>query len=321
MNPQSQLYTRAQIATLTGIDTSTLNYWNREDLLIPAEGGTGKGSHRRFDWVQVNIAAILGELRAFRLNISSLRSLAALLQSAAQLGAKRELHPSNYVTAARLATQLSLFRAGTPVPIKLRGPYDKPPAGLRGNAYGDWLAASRPAESEDEVVNKVLCNCEHDSHEAILAIAERLGPGKEDLANLYGDLVYDILAPGYAGSYSWLLALNPDESWRVAFGQDGSFFGGINDQNPEDFGTAIFIPVSGAFQRVWGLKSPAYYRRQREAGRIQLCLARAGIEAEVRLGETEDDDFDIHAPGVDPAAIAAALGTGFEQVEAAGAAS
>lgn len=311
MNPQSQLYTRAQIAALTGVDPSSLNYWSREGLLIPSEGGAGKGSHRRFDWVQVNIAAVLGELRGFRLNISSLRSLADLLQSAARLGADRELHPGNYPYAARLASALASYREGLPFMLPLHHPLEERPANLRGRDIADWISAKRPAASEQEITSEILNHCDEDPKEAIAAVAGRLGPGKEYLAEMHGHLVYDVLVPGYAGSYSWLLALNPDDSWRVAFGEDGSFFGNIYGEKAEDFGAAIFVPVSGVIRRMWDLKSPEVFRRERDAARIKARLAAAGIAAEVSLGETEDDDFHISAPEADMAAIAAVLGDAF----------
>jgi DNA-binding transcriptional MerR regulator len=79
MRPDKLRFTRQQIAELTGVDDSTLNYWMREGLLRPEEGGGGRGQHRRFTYLEVNLAAVLGELRKFGTNIDSLRDMARYL--------------------------------------------------------------------------------------------------------------------------------------------------------------------------------------------------------------------------------------------------
>jgi DNA-binding transcriptional MerR regulator len=81
MNPAKMLFVRQQIADLTGVDNSTLNYWTRENILRPAEGGGGKGQHRRFPYWEVNLAAILNEVRQFGANIAALRALADVMHN------------------------------------------------------------------------------------------------------------------------------------------------------------------------------------------------------------------------------------------------
>ncbi|MEI5685457.1 helix-turn-helix domain-containing protein [Sphingomonas kyungheensis] len=70
------LYSRQQVARLTGIDDSTLNYWMREGVLLPAEGGTGRGQHRRFAYHQVNLALLLDQLRGFGVSLPAIKRLA-----------------------------------------------------------------------------------------------------------------------------------------------------------------------------------------------------------------------------------------------------
>lgn len=72
----SRLYTRQELAAVTGIDDTTLNYWMRENLICAAEGGAGRGSHRRFPFHQVNLAAILFQLKDFGIGLASLRQIA-----------------------------------------------------------------------------------------------------------------------------------------------------------------------------------------------------------------------------------------------------
>ncbi len=82
MDPRAQLYSRQQIVTLTGVDDSTINYWTREDVLRATSGGGGKGQHRRFPFAEVNMAALLGELKKFGGTISELRKLASRFHDA-----------------------------------------------------------------------------------------------------------------------------------------------------------------------------------------------------------------------------------------------
>lgn len=70
------LFTRQQIGDLTGIDNSTLNYWMREGVLRPTEGGEGRGSHRQFQFTEINIAGILNEIRQFGVGLPALKGLA-----------------------------------------------------------------------------------------------------------------------------------------------------------------------------------------------------------------------------------------------------
>jgi DNA-binding transcriptional MerR regulator len=72
----ASLYSRQQVARLTGIDDSTLNYWMREGVLLPAEGGSGRGQHRRFAYHQVNLALLLDQLRGFGVSLPAIKRLA-----------------------------------------------------------------------------------------------------------------------------------------------------------------------------------------------------------------------------------------------------
>lgn len=295
MDTASDLFTRRQLGSLAGLDDTTLNYWSREGLLIPTDGGKGRGSHRKFDFVQVNIAAILGQMRFFGLNIGVLRSFAEVLQEAAELGAARELHPGNYRDAARLATELHRFRAGKEVMVSKYWHDADPPPGVSRADYSEWLLAKRPAGSEAEVIRETI-SIDHDSLETVLAVAEAIGPGRETVAHIYGDLVYDVLVPGYAGAYSWLLGFDAQQKWRIEFGSEGAkFFDRIDSTSPEEFGPGIFLPVSGIIRKTWRLKTPTEYSRERTAERLRLRLAEAGITATVAPDESRKADFTIDA--------------------------
>jgi DNA-binding transcriptional MerR regulator len=308
MHPATALFSRQQLGSLAGLDDTTLNYWSREGLLIPSAGGLGRGSHRKFDFVQVNIAAVLGQLRRFGLSIALMRSLAELLQSAARLGASRELHPGNYSTAARLADKLSQFRSGVPVLVRAHDHAEEPPLDLKGRALSDWWTERRPATTDADVIKDILgSRDDYDPLDAIIAMAEKIGPGRSTEARIYADLVFDVLAPGYSDAYSWLLGVDTDASWRIEFGSEGKFFEAINGPSPEDFGPGIFLPVSGIIRKVWVLKTPLEHRRGREAEHLKKQLADLGIEATITINENPEEGFNIDAPDAEGSVLDIAL--------------
>jgi DNA-binding transcriptional MerR regulator len=311
--PADESFTRQQVADLVGVSDDLLAYWLKQGLLVPMSGGAGKGRHRRFDFVQVNIAAVYGQLRKFGVNIAALRSLSHLLQSAAEIGRSCKLHPGNYRSAAILATRLKEFRAGIPVMVLVHSAEEMPPKHLNRHDYIDWIMAKRPATSENEVINLVLGpRDDYNSHAELIAAADLIGPHKEAEAKLFGELVFDVAAPGYADNYSWLISLNPDAPCQIESGYDGAkFFEAINSISPDEFGSAIFVPVAGVFRKMWGLPSYAEYRRKRDEDYVTEKLAKAGIKATVR--STDDGTFDIDHPGSDLADVRAALrGSRFE---------
>lgn len=253
MNPLADLFIRSEITALTGVDDSTLNYWMREGVLAWSSGGTTRGSRRRFDFRQVNIAAALGAMGGLRPSIGPLRSLGALLQSAVRLGDAGTLHPSNYLEAARLATALADFHAGIDVPVRLNRIGSRPPEGMTGARLSEWYEARRPAVSSEEVRAHILTvEPDHDSRERIVEVAQRIQPHSEDLARIYATLTYDVLAPGYACRHNWLLTLGTDASWQVTIIQDGETF---SADRADAAAPAIFLPVQAIIQRVWGIKS------------------------------------------------------------------
>lgn len=313
-SPADQLYTRQQVANLVGVTDDVMAYWLKQGLLVPTTGGEGRGDHRRFDFVQVNIAAIFAQLRDFGSNIAALRSLADTLQASARLGADHRLHPSNYSTAAALADKLHQFRNGEPVLIPAHGDDERPPSGLSWRERADWSQEQRDAANEQEVIGHILSRpADYDSNSSIIDAAESMGPNRLTEAQAYAYLVYQVLCPGYTDTFSWLLSIRPDKPCQIEFGDDANFFGAINSGSPEDFGTAIFLPISGIIRKLWGLKPYKEYLRERDEAYIKTKVSEAGVETALSLLIGEDGAFRIEAPAEDMKGIAAALkGTRFE---------
>jgi DNA-binding transcriptional MerR regulator len=83
---KEKLYSRQEIDVMTGAGDGRLSFWLKQGLLVPASGGEGKGSHRRFERAQVKIAAFLNAASDAGLSITALRPLAAILQEAILVG-------------------------------------------------------------------------------------------------------------------------------------------------------------------------------------------------------------------------------------------
>lgn len=298
MDPTRSLYTRQQMSQLTGLEDALLNYWSREGLLIPTQGGAGRGSHRKFDFLQVNIAAIMGQMRRFGLNIGVMRSFAQILQEAAGIGQLVRLHPSDYSAAATLANRLHRFRSGESVMIFKHRRGEAAPPDFRGETLSDWICAKRAANSEKEILADIVDRSSLDSPTAdIVAAAEAMGPGKDIAAQIYAELIYDLVDPGFSGSYSWLIGFDGDESWRIEFAPDGgSFFNAGSNTDPEAFGPGIFLPVSGIIRSVWKLKRPLQYIWEGRQKDLEAALAQAGIQALVEPSDGVHDGFTIDAP-------------------------
>lgn len=95
MHPKRMLFTRQQMSELTAIPEDVLNYWMRENVVRAAEGGGGKGQHRRFKYTEINLAAILNEVRGFGANLSSLKELAKVFHASADWAEDKGMAPDD----------------------------------------------------------------------------------------------------------------------------------------------------------------------------------------------------------------------------------
>jgi DNA-binding transcriptional MerR regulator len=77
---EARTFTRGNLTTFQGVDHDVLQYWFREDLLIPEPAEPRK--HRRFSESEAKIAALLGEARILGLNLQALRGLASGIRGA-----------------------------------------------------------------------------------------------------------------------------------------------------------------------------------------------------------------------------------------------
>ena len=286
------LYTRQEIAERVGLSDDVLSFWIKRKLLIHAEGGEGKGSHRRFHYSQVNIAVILAVFReSFGANIATLSSLAALLQSAVRTFKDSSLYLGDWTQAARIGDLLHRYRSGEAIMIDVHDfmsdEYAKLPPEERHR--------KRPAKSEAEVIASVRFISDHDPSGVIRA-AETLGRGRETEARIALVVLGLVLDPSYMGDIYWLL-MQTEDGWIVREVTDES------TSDLADLGPALFLPVVPLLKRAWRIPDSRTLVRQRQAEHLQELLEAAGIRAAVVPNEREEDGFKIDAPDSDWAAV------------------
>ena len=281
MDPDTT-FTRQEIADRTGLSDDILSYWSKQGLLVAIEGGEGKGSHRRYDGAQINIAAILAVYREyFGANIGVLKSLSSLMQRSVATFRKVGLPLSEWTTVAALGTDLHDFRAGKPVLVRAHD-FDDPD-------YDDLeiheRLEKRPALNEAEILAQY--GARSDAPLAVvIRCAERIGPGLETEA-LVARLVDGILIdPEYVSEEMWLLRQD-DDGWKLKWATNELEF---NLDDARDFGPAAFIPAAAILRDVWNLPTGKVLRNKRYAEKLQAVLDKHQIKATVSPSNGLDDD-------------------------------
>ncbi len=260
-----------------------LNFWIKRGLLVATEGGFGKGSHRRFHFAQLNIAALLGVFREhFGANIATLQSLAQLFQRAVKTFEKASLPVSSWSDAASIAQKLSDFRAGRPIFVNVHD-YDDPDYKTLSS---DEQMRKRPAKNEAEVLAESLDR--EVSPAALLKFAEAIGPGKYQDARVAKAILGSIVEPEHFGDLSWLMR-QTDAGWDIREALDGLDFNEIQGQV---FGPAVFVPVATVIRSVWDLPSWSQLRNLRIARECQSLLDELKIQALVT--PANETDFYVH---------------------------
>ncbi len=290
MLSSSLLFTRQQVAELIGASDDVLSFWIRNDLIAPTKGGAGKGSHRKFDLFQVNIAAVLVELRKFGVNIGTMRTLAQMLQVGTALGRSAECNFFAIYNALNLFDSLEYFRAGNEVHVFL-----DPPPEERGRSRKTYR--ERVAMSEQDILDDTRADQLNlrDHYENIAALASRITPSTRLPLQLFFDLnqlayryVWDNNASEW-GDAEWLIV--PMDGGKldiiVEGGQDG-FLG----KNQRKIRSGLFLLPAEIFRGVWGESlqpvliyepppSPEELARRDRARQIRADRLR-GREADIR---------------------------------------
>lgn len=112
MTDAHELYTRAAITEMIGIEPTNFDYWLKLGLLHPSAGGGGRGQHRKFDKYQVSIAAFLQALHDLGLRGKNFQAFAAPFSGALDWFEKEGLLSNLPVAASLIEYCLEIEKNG-----------------------------------------------------------------------------------------------------------------------------------------------------------------------------------------------------------------
>jgi len=258
MRYPDSLYTRQQLGELLGLADDVLNFWIRNGLLLASEGGQGRGSHRKFDLFQVNIGAVLAELRRYGVNIGVLRQLAAQLQRGTAIARSAECNFWALSDAARLARLLWRFREGQTILVDNPDRLPEPPP-FAGRKEQDAYARSiyRHAQNEDDIIRDTAKSEDlHDAFAPILALALSLDATDPLALELVIDLnhrafryVWDEDKISNWGDSEWVVVASGEEEldiYRAAKGTDPMEYA------DDEVRSGFYLAPGAIFHSVWG---------------------------------------------------------------------
>lgn len=243
---RSILFTRQQLGEMTGLSDDVLSYWIKGGLLVAAEGGSGRGSHRKFDYIQVHLAAVLREMHRYGANIGTLRSIAQIIHRGQAVCAGTDLRVDELSDAIRSASGILKFRAGESVEVYV------PPENWRATgsrADGEH----RPALSEMEIISYYaeVDLAQAPRYEHFLSRIEN--DSDIDAARRYHDLLdYSYLLPRTETTpHIW-----DDTAWLVVPNEGGwKFFDTAEGFNfpfaASSTLSGIYLGVARIFKSIW----------------------------------------------------------------------
>jgi len=241
VRPVDRLYSRSEVAELAQLPEEVIAFWGREAILVHAEGGEGRGSHKKYDFAQVNIAAVLASLRRqFSPKTEVLQSLANRLQAGVRLLNESKLYYMNASYAAALATKLAAFARGEEVEIYDASLTDHLP--LREQI---GISSRRPAADQLEIVAEVCGHLDYDSPSDVLAAARRIGPGQDDKIRMGEVIVGTFLKASDLDNVSWIVR-PVNDTWEMLEISEG----GTVDLTIRE--AAFYIPVGSIIADTWG---------------------------------------------------------------------
>lgn len=231
MYPSNIQFTRQQMSAATGLADDVLAYWLKEGIIRPTAGGSGKGSHRKFDYVQVHIAAILREVRQFGVNIASLREVSDILQRGVDICSRHSFHRASFREAAYFVTSLLAFQSGEPVRIFDRDTDD-----------------FRSAVNEVEIAHHHSSQFDHDEWELVEAFARTLQGDDIIAVRLYADLTDpdNLIEVGVGKAENW-----DEKLWSIWRDSDGRWRVNEPHAMPHGVMSSVSIAVSLVIRRLW----------------------------------------------------------------------
>jgi hypothetical protein len=269
VRPADRVYSRSELAELARAPEEVIAFWGREGIICHSEGGEGRGSHKKYDFAQVNIAAVLSALRRqFAPRTEVLQSLANQLQKAVKLISQSNLYYLNARTAAVLATKLDAFARGETVEVYdwrlSEGLSDRERIGF--NSY-------RKAKDELEIVTASCDFADYDSASDILAAARTIGPGNEELVRFGEPIVGCFLTASDMDNICWIIRPTENGWEKLEISEGGTVDLTIRE-------AAFYIPVCAIIADTWGEDWVTASKKRKELSQMrrQLYAARKGIK-------------------------------------------
>lgn len=237
-------FARGDFANLAGIGDGVAAFWIKRGLLLSKDGGSGRGSHRRFDRMQVSIAALLGELQKFGINIGALTKFAELLQKSNALGTSISNDYEDIWIVTELVSSIHNFNNGSPRII-----------------YPADCQEGRPAETLEELEQAAAWSLDYRKG-YYLSIAENLPFSEIKFARLYIAIGEEMDKPHH-GDGAIMLLWQVDDEWQFELGTHDSGF-----SRNDEVSSAIYLNISSVIHRTWSIDRTALeeaYEKRRAA--------------------------------------------------------
>lgn len=282
----TQIYGRQELSALTGVSDDVLSFWIKRKLLLPEDAAAGKGVHHKFHYSQVSIAVVLKVVREnFGANIATLKSLSDTLQLGCRMFRKTKASVSAWGSAVYLADRLHRFRQGERFEVFVV------------NDDTDDLER-RIAATEADVILDSLVKADHGLQNAVIRLADQIGPGHEREYEVALQLLGTVLDPRYSNGY-WLLANNGGQ-WTVFHDSDES------NTDRSGIGPAMFLPIGRLVREPWGIPSTAMLRALDAGLQLEAVAADHGLDIRV-LVQNDEGAATFDGPDADNPAFAELL--------------
>ncbi|WP_298691767.1 hypothetical protein [uncultured Sphingomonas sp.] len=233
-----KLFSRSDLCRLSGVTDGVASFWIKQAMLRPSPGPSGKGYHKRFDRLQVTLAAILNELQHNGVNVAGLAKFAGLVQTGIGICEGSPLRHQSIRSALYLYDYLNKFRHGEIIDV---GDYET--RTYRGRPR--LVKISKTAESEREIAEK-FANDDYATIEEILEFARVVSPETQYPIRMYTDLITEL--DGFDGGVTSWMIWSENTNWHLTWSADGvQGFGDI----PDDLRSATYIGVGAIVARVW----------------------------------------------------------------------
>lgn len=235
--PPDALFTRQDVGRLAGVPDDALSFWMKQGLIRRSDDGGGRGQHRKFTFLQVEVAALLKELRSYGVNVVALRIFAETLHTAIELGERHGLSGLDLEAAAEIADAMAAYDAGDLADVysyQTNVAIDMNDRDIVHDAIVDWWRKSFEA-SEAE----------------ILKAAAAIGPGMCRSAWIYRDLtsVDHFANPETGPAGIWQLAFNERGQWSI---ESGDGHTAAPDRVAPQANAFLTLRLSKIIRELWG---------------------------------------------------------------------